>query len=279
MARDIYVTNPDEGALFDEYFYKTERDRLGLPLGNLRQHAQARLHNSYIVLCLCRLLGELGRIDKKTEFTCVGVGDGPQDKQTSGDTNAAHTLPGRIRVEKLPGAAAGTGSGAPVHLYDLFRDGVVRRWVEGVFARTYRVHTLTNKADTRCERNGMRRVFAEACKAVAEGGAPDSVFGEILLPGYRQAILRALHNLEGSLSRFETDDRQRVILFDAWGKPAGVRPEDTRTRSPDPLARAANRNAQTQILEIYAHVGADPAVLKAEATRIASFKRDEAKLG
>jgi hypothetical protein len=270
MARDILNPDPNPAVLLDELYFQVERDFKGLPLGNVSKHAQARLHTTYLVLCLVRLLHDLGRIGNGARFEVTGAA--VQDKQTSHEFPAAHVLPCDLRVQL--GGAAGTA-----RIYELFRAPLNGTWIQrDVFGRTDRVHRLTNYADSRCEQNGMCDTFASACGQVALGQNTDDVFTQTVMTGYRGAAWTALRRVETALTEYERGEMTRKHLLDARGRPAFARPEDTRLRSPDPAARAAAKNAVVQILQSYAHATADPGELEAAAKRVAELRREEAKL-
>src|SRR5262249_54088370 len=94
--RRIFDRNPDLGRLLDELHYQGARDAGGLPLGNIRRHAENRLVASYMVLNLVEVARDLGYL--RRPVTIEPAGAEPQDKRSRNFTlprefQAAHALP------------------------------------------------------------------------------------------------------------------------------------------------------------------------------------------
>lgn len=266
-VRLIYDASPDRVALFEELFEACERDQGGEPLGDVTGHAVRRFTLSYMVLCLCRLLRDLGRIDAQTQFTPAGARH--QDKKASGYTQAAHVLPCDIRVEQPGGGSGG--------LYDLLQNGFNRTWVQrNVFAETDRVHRLTNLADRYCESGGMIAGLVDGCRSLAADDAPlDFVFWHRLTPAYQEAARRAEDEIGASLSEFDRAEGRAAALRDHLGRPLLSRPSDVRIGSPDAQARAANRAAVLQVLRLYRMAEPDRTALHAAAGQIEALRHNE----
>jgi hypothetical protein len=82
----------------------------------------ADIRLAMVALCLARMLTELGRIDVAVPLDVVGAQW--QDKQTSTEFPAAHTIPCDLELA-LPGHPP-----PGLHLYNLLRDPLNRTWVQ-----------------------------------------------------------------------------------------------------------------------------------------------------
>ena len=250
MARQIFDRNPDPADLLDELYRDGVRDFKGLPLGNVTEHAQDRLIVSYQVLCLFAVARDLGLLPGPV--VVEPTGSAVQDRQTSGEFQAAHVLPSDLMVTPAAGSAA--------RLHHFFRDPFSRVWMQrNVFGRTDRVHRLTNLADSYCEAAGMRRTIADACAAVVNNRlSPMRVFENTLAPGYAAAARTALQENLRSVAPADGPEFVRQPLLDRFGKAAIPRPTDTRVGSPNAEARLAARRTLNQVLEIYAGLATAP---------------------
>lgn len=260
--RRIFDRDPHLGNLFDELHYQGARDAGGLPLGNIRRHAENRLVASYMVLNLVEVARDLAYLRRPVTITPVGAV--PQDKRSPNfglprEFQAAHALPRDLNFRN--------GS-ASSKLYACFRNPFNRSWMErNLFGWTDRIHHLANSADERCTTrvNGMGDVLARACAEVANDGAdPDDAYADTLTRGYVNAALGALADELGGLSGAEREllseaEAGRAYLLDQHGKPLTPRPEDFRLGSPDPEAAAANRIARIQVLRTYVATTSCPA--------------------
>lgn len=253
--RRIFDRDPHLGRLLDELHYQGDRDAGGLPLGNVRRHAENRLVASYMTLNLVEVARDLGYL--RLPVGIMPTGAVPQDKRSPNFGNprefqAAHALPRDLNFRD--------GS-ALRKLYAYFLNSFNRTWMErNVFGWTDRIHHLANSADERCttRAHGMGEVLAQACGQVANDGAsPTEAYTQTLTRGYVNAALGALADELGSLTGAERElptdaEAGRAYLLDQHGKPLTPRPEDFRVGSPDPEARAANRIARIQVLHTYA---------------------------
>ncbi len=268
--RTIFDTAPDPVALLDEYFRATDRDFKGLPLGQVGAHARARWAVSYGVLHLVAMLGGLGRIAPGAVFRCGGAE--MQDKSASGDTEAAHALPGHVTV-------VGPG-GALLPLYALLRNGFSRAWVQrNLYGLTHRVHWLVNQADSNSESGplGMKFVLARACEAVLRaGGSPDRAFEDVLVPGYIRAAGSAFDSSEAKVTPAQRTAVSGPNLVDRFGGPLTPRPPDTALRGVGAAEAGANRATLAQVLTAYADRRyIDPALMAAFAGKIAALRHNE----
>jgi hypothetical protein len=253
--RRIFDRDPHLGRLLDELHYQGARDAGGLPLGNVRRHAENRLVASYMVLNLVAVARDLGYLRRPVAIAPTGAV--PQDKRSPNfglprEVQAAHALPRDLNFRN-----GGTSS----KLYACFLNPFNRTWMErNVFGWTDRIHHLANSADERCTTrvNGMGDVLARACGRVANDGAsPEEAYAETLTRGYVNAAVGALADEVGDLTSAEREllteaEAGRAYLLDHHGKPLTPRPLDFRLGSPDPEARAANRIARIQVLRTYA---------------------------
>lgn len=267
--RTIFDSDPDPVALLDEYFRATDRDFKGLPLGQVGAHARARWAVSYAVLHLVALLVSLGRIAPGAAFRCGGAE--MQDKSASGDTEAAHALPGHVTV-------AGRGGG-PVPLYDLLHNGFSRVWVQrNLFGLTHRVHWLVNQADSNSESGplGMKVVLAQACAAVAAGRSPDEAFDQVLLPGYLRAARAAFDSSEAKVTPAQRAAVAGPHLLDRFGGALVPRAPDTALRGVGAAEAGTNRATLAQVLGAYADRRyVDRALMAAFAARIEALRHNE----
>ena len=265
MARKIFNRNPDPRTLLDELHFSGERDLKGLPLGPVTRHAEDRFVISFQVLCLFAVARDLNLFARPV--TVDPVGDPPQDKQVGGDYQAAHALPSNLKVTPA--------SGSPGPLYGFFRNPFSRTWIElNVFAKTVRVHRLTNLADSYSEKAGLRRALADACAAVANSDrTPMSVFQDDLVPNYLTAIRAAQAANLAELTAAERQEAVRRPVVDRFGAAATARPADTRVSTADADARVANRGALIQIFDVYASMNTAPRHLLVEAQAQADAMR------
>jgi hypothetical protein len=267
-GRQIFDRTPDPAALLDELYFSAQRDPKGLPLGDAAGHARRRLTASYLVLGICRLLVELGRLEPAATFQRKGARH--QDKRTQVEFPAAHVLPCDLAVTQV--------GQAPTYLADLFRSPLNRVWVQrNVFALTDRVHVLTNRADSRCEEgpHGMAQALARGCAVVASGASSLETGFASLTADYTRAAALALTAVEQALTPSERQAIGRAPLVDRHGRPVQARPTDTRLRSPDAEARAANKGALCQVLRIYANVRPDMAAIRQAAAKLPSLRHNE----
>ena len=281
MAREILNATPDAGVLFREYHEGGERDPTGLALGPVTRHYEGRLLVSYQVLCVFAGLRDIRVFDGPV--TVTPAGDPPQDKQVSGAEQAAHRLPSDLKVT--------LASGRSDRVYDFFENIFSKGWIKDLFARTDRVHRFTNKADSDCEKRGMRDALAQACMAVANGErvTPLEVLEGRLVADYGAAVQAAIRFNRAELLMTATPgDGSRIVdrhgnlltpqradhiaaaaarspLVDRFGHPALARPADLSVRSSNEDARIANRRSVIQVLETYAQVALAPTHLLAHA--------------
>jgi len=285
--RYIFDHDPDPRRLFEELFERGIRDYKGLPLGDVAGHATRRFTACYGVLCLSRMLVLIERVPLGASLRAAGASD--QDKQVSGDFQAAHAIPRELRFS-APGTAA---HGAP--LYQLLRTPFNRTWVRReIFAQTDRVHRLVNAADSSCERgpDGMAHSLVRVSNdviddarrdktpVVASARAPalsslDERFYGDLVPRFRAVARARLQALE---AKFTANDHQELNrAHPVWpdGRPLVARPSDTRLTSMDPEARAAARIALRQVLGLYAGARVDRGALAAMAKKIEALRFNE----
>ncbi len=267
-GRQIFDRKPNPVALLDELYHAAQRDPRGLPLGDAAGHARRRLTVSYIVLGICRLLVELDRLDPAASFQRRGARH--QDKRTQAEFPAAHIVPCEIFVSQL---------GKPSnYLADLFRNPFNRTWVHrNVFALTDRVHVLANRADSLCEEgpHGMAQALVRACAATASGASTTDVVFARLVADYTRAAQLALTTLDQQLTPLERDTIGHAPIVDINGRPLRERPTDTRLGSPDAEARAANKGALRQVLEIYTQVQPDRAAIGRAAAQLPGLRHNE----
>jgi hypothetical protein len=260
--RDILDTDPDPAALLDELYFEVERGFLGVPLGQVAAHASRRYTACYGVLCLARLLTQLGAIDAVTSVRTGGAE--VQDKQTTHEFPSAHAVPCDL-VVMMPLRPAG------VNLYDLLRNRFNRMWVRrNVFGQTDRVHRLVNVADAAVERGsqGIAAALARSCEQViratlqarliTRGGTPPPAtsvmhhFTTVLVPDFTAAARNCRQRLESRLTEYEMTEMMRGHLVDRFGNYVAPQPTDTRLSSPSRDARAAARISLLRIFETYA---------------------------
>ena len=288
--RYIFDQDPDPNRLFDELYQRGTRDYKGLPLGDVAGHATRRFAVCFAVMGLIRMLALLDRIPPGASFFATGASD--QDKQVTGDFQAAHLVPRELRLE-APGAAV---DGAPLH--ELLRNPFNRMWVRReIFAQTERVHRLVNAADSSCERgpDGMARALVRVCNKVlvdaqrdgspvdARRAAPPLTsishwFDADLVPSFLGVARARLEALDGRLTAYERAELNRPHPVYLNGRPLVARPTDTRLTSTDPEARAAARIAFRQVLEAYARAAVDRAALAAMTVKIEALRFNELTL-
>jgi hypothetical protein len=289
MARTIFDRNPDPVHLMDELYHQGTRDFKGLPLGDVEGHVRRRYTTCYGVLCLARMLTDLGRIE--TAMPLVVVGAQFQDKRSSKEFPAAHAIPCDLAIA-LPGHPA-----PGVHLYNFLLNPFNRTWAKlNMFGETDRVHRLVNVADRSCEAglDGLASVLATACEEVIRNGlrartltpgkyatkpisaSVQTEFELILVPGFVRAANARLQALERNLNYFERTEIAHRPLVDRIGRPVEARPSDTRLGSPNAQARAANLNTLRQVLKTYAdQTLVDRPALFTIATKIEALRINE----
>ena len=289
--RNIFDSNPDPNLLFDELYRDGVRDFKGLALGDVSGHARRRFTASYGVMLLVALLEQLDRLPANATIGARGASD--QDKQVSGDEQAAHILPCEIVVH-APGSPL---TGQPLHAFLVipFNQTWVRR---EIFAPTDRVHRLVNVADSSCERGrgrnegiGMVNALVELCnktlddarrgrKLVVGSGPPPSRyagdrFQTQLVPCYRMVASARRSMLEKSMTEEERRELTRLPPIYPDGRPLVARPVDTRLGSPSADARIAARRTLRDILKIYEEVDPDGAALVTIAGKIDALRLNE----
>jgi hypothetical protein len=289
--RYIFDSDPDPNRLFDELYRDGIRDFKGLALGDVSGHARRRFTVSYGVMLLTALLEQLDRLPANAEIGARGASD--QDKQVSGDEQAAHIAPCEIVVH-APGSAL---DGEPLYafLVNPFNQTWVRR---EIFAPTDRVHRLVNVADSSCERGrgrnagiGMVDALVELCNRTLEdarrrsklvvGFAPPPSqyardrFQTQLVPCYRMVASARRSMLETAMTDDERRDLARQPLVASDGRPLIARPLDTRLGSPNAEARMAARRTLREIFVIYENVDPDEAALATIAGKIDALRFNE----
>lgn len=282
--RYIFDQDPDPNRLFDELYKSGVRDYKGLPVGDVAGHATRRFTVCYGLMCLVRMLVLLDRMPSGASFWASGAAD--QDKQVSGDFQAAHLIPRALRL-KAPGTAV---DGAP--LYELLRNPFNRMWVRReIFAPTDRVHRLVNAADSACERgpDGMAHSLVRVCNNVLGDARRDatpvhaghaapaitSVFRQFdgdLVPSFLAVARERLQALDRKFTEFERAELNRGHPVQPNGQPLLARPADTRLISADREARAAARIAFRQALRAYTEAAVDRSALAAISGKIEALR-------
>jgi hypothetical protein len=172
-----------------------------------------RLTMSYMVLNLCQVIRDLGRLGPGTVFEPIGAMW--QDKRTSGEFPAAHVLPCDIEIVSRPRASPALmprhiviapPRRARARLYELFKNPANRTCIQlNVFGETDRVHRLTNVADRSCEAgpDGLAAVLCGACQSLVDGrGTVDSIFTTLLVSRYSEAARQRVQDLDRDMTVF-----------------------------------------------------------------------------
>ena len=244
-GREIFQSDPDPRALFDELYSDVTRTADSIPLGALERHAEARLQQSYAVLVLIEQARAYGLLPEAANFEATGAQ--VQDKRAQRDFPAAHRLPCDMKLVEP--------NGRENRLSDFFEIGLNRAWIEGnIFAPTDRVHRMVNVADQWCEDAGMKRSLVDASNAVLHGRmTAHEAMAKVIKPGYQEAIAKATAKVERNFSFME---RQALAtrIVDRDGQPY---------RSVDPKltlkvkgleSRAAAKDAIERTLKAYGAV-------------------------
>ena len=101
-SRYIFDQHPDPKPLFDELHECNARDYKGLALGDVARHAARRFAARYALMSLRQMLVVLKRMPPSASFRGTGAAD--QNKQVSGDFQAARVISQELRVG-WPGTA------------------------------------------------------------------------------------------------------------------------------------------------------------------------------
>lgn len=217
--------------LLAELYRDVTRNQDRLPLGNLTRHTLKRLGQSYTALTVIEAARRADRISAVT--TVRPTRAMVQDKRTSQEFPAAHTLPCDLEFATPSGAR---------RLPEFFTTALNRGWIErNVFAPTDRVHRLANLADRWIEDAGAKRALAEAAAQVIEGRSAAAAFHEVVEPGYVRAIDQALGKVERNLTYFERQAifRSRIVQHDGTPARPAPAPDDLLLKAHHLDARAS----------------------------------------
>jgi len=122
-------------------------------------HGASRNGHVAEVLCFVALLRDPARRVRPLlplpAVTCTAAER--QFFSASGDNEAAHLLPGQIKIDGM--------------LPWLFLSGTAARRLESLFGHVEPLHADFNKADSAAEANGLTEAFAGACRHVLTGTA------------------------------------------------------------------------------------------------------------
>ncbi|GAA5666096.1 hypothetical protein Brsp07_04605 [Brucella sp. NBRC 14130] len=244
-GREIFQSDPDPQALFDELYSDVTRTADSIPLGALERHAEARLQQSYAVLALIEQARAYGILPEAANFEATGAQ--VQDKRAQRDFPAAHRLPCDMKLVEP--------NGRENRLSDFFEIGLHRAWIEGnIFAPTDRVHRMVNVADQWCEDAGMKRSLVDASNAVLHGRmTANEAMEKVIKPGYQEAIAKATAKVERNFSFME---RQALAfrIVDRDGQPyKSVDPKLT-LKVKGLESRAAAKDAIERTLKAYGSV-------------------------
>jgi hypothetical protein len=244
-GREIFQSDPDPRALFDELYSDVTRTADSIPLGALERHAEARLQQSYAVLALIEQARAYGILPEAANFEATGAQ--VQDKRAQRDFPAAHRLPCDMKLVEP--------NGRENRLSEFFEIGLNRAWIEGnIFAPTDRVHRMVNVADQWCEDAGMKRSLVDASNAVLHGRmTANEAMEKVIKPGYQEAIGKATAKVERNFSFME---RQALAtrIVDRDGQPyKSVDPKLT-LKVKGLESRAAAKDAIERTLKAYGTV-------------------------
>lgn len=244
-GREIFQSDPDPRALFDELYSDVTRTVDSIPLGALERHAEARLQQSYAVLALIEQARAYGILPEAANFEATGAQ--VQDKRAQRDFPAAHRLPCDMKLVEP--------NGRENRLSEFFEIGLNRAWIEGnIFAPTDRVHRMVNVADQWCEDAGMKRSLVDASNAVLHGRmTANEAMEKVIKPGYQEAIAKASAKIERNFSFME---RQALAfrIVDRDGQPyKSVDPKLT-LKVKGLESRAAAKDAIERTLKAYGTV-------------------------
>ncbi len=263
--REIRDSNPNPVSQFNDLVagFGT-RDLSGRPLGDIMGHSVSRLRTCYAILHAARLAAEsaVQQLEANTVLEVKPAGAPPQDRAHTHEFPAAHLAPCQLLIER------GWALRPNLPLFLIFRDGISRSFVRGLFERTEIVHVLANKADTYCEGFGRKDKFgtahelARSCNMIMQDHSLKvrDVFFNTLVPSFRSVALDRLSGRSSTLDdRFPNADDISPIV-DASGRlyAAPPAPSDNRLGSPHALSQQTNHQASVQILETYANTDTPP---------------------
>lgn len=270
-GRSIFQNRTDALGMFVELYDNALRDAERRPIGNVEAHAVGRLAQSYMALRLVEAARDMGLLPD--DGSIVATRAFVQDKQASRDFSAAHRLPADLAVERADGSRR--------RLVEYFGVELNRVAIDReVFGRTDRMSRLANVAGSWLENAGMRKTFARAADAVAEGYATaNEAMTHIIEPGYAAAVAEARRKLERNIALAERT-ATAITMVDATGAPLRARSDDLRLGTKDITSRSRALALMDAVLaETARHGRLDDEQRKTLTAFVAGIAENERRLG